>query len=148
MDHVAIMRGRWRLIEKILAREKTIESRWYKARFAPWGRIKPGDVVYFKNSGEKVTAKAVVSKVLEFDNLDPPKIRKIVAKYGKAIGLRNKSIAEWAKSKKYCILVFLKNPRRLEKPFAINKSGFGTAAAWLCVEKIEKIKSAVRKVTC
>ena len=145
MDHVAIMKKEWRLIEKILAGEKTIESRWYKARFAPWGRIRSGDVVYFKNSGEKVTAKAIVSKVLEFGNLGLPEIRKIVEKYGKAIGLRNKNVEEWAKGKRYCILVFLKNPQKLKKPFAINKSGFGNAAAWLCVDDIERIKAEGRR---
>ena len=46
---------------------------------------------------------------------------------------------EWAKGKNYCVLIWLKNPRIIE-PFGINKSGFGSAAAWLCVEDINKIR--------
>lgn len=66
MDHVAIMRKSWGLLPKILSGEKTIESRWYMARYAPWNRIEKGDIVYFKNSGEPVTVKAEVSKVMQF----------------------------------------------------------------------------------
>jgi len=30
MQHIAIMKKSWRLTEKILAGEKTLETRWYK----------------------------------------------------------------------------------------------------------------------
>lgn len=52
MHHVAIMKPSWKLIPKILSGEKTIESRWYQTRRAPWNGIAAGDVVYFKDSGE------------------------------------------------------------------------------------------------
>jgi len=58
------MRKSWGLLPKILTGEKTIESRWYKNKCSPWGKIKRGDVVYFKNSGEPVTIKAEVSKII------------------------------------------------------------------------------------
>jgi len=48
MNHIAIMRKSWGLAEKILTGEKTIESRWYETRRAPWGKIKKGDIVYLK----------------------------------------------------------------------------------------------------
>lgn len=51
MHHIAIMNGPWNLIPKILSGEKTIESRWYRTRRAPWGGIRAGDTVYFKDSG-------------------------------------------------------------------------------------------------
>lgn len=70
MNHIAIMKKSWELIPKIISGEKTIESRWYKNRIAPWDRISEGDTVYFKDSGEPVSAVATVSKVLQFDNLD------------------------------------------------------------------------------
>ena len=69
MDHVAIVRKSWKLTDKILSGQKTIESRWYASRRAPWNRIRAGETVYFKNSGEPVTIKADVEKVLQFDNL-------------------------------------------------------------------------------
>ena len=59
MDHVATMRKSWEFLPKILSGEKTIESRWLKNKSVPWGRVCIGDTIYFKNTGEPVTAKAM-----------------------------------------------------------------------------------------
>ena len=69
----------------ILAGRKTIESRWYVHKVAPWDKIFAGDTVYFKESGCPITAKAHVSKVLQFDALDASKVRAIISDYGKQI---------------------------------------------------------------
>lgn len=143
MDHVAIMNKRWKLIPKILDRTKTIESRWYKAKIAPWDRIKPGDTVYFKNSGEPVTARAKVEKILQFSDLTQEKVSEIYRLYGKEIGADNDEIEAYIvdkKGKRYCILVFLKEVQEVV-PFDINKKGFGISSAWMTVEDIEAIKA-------
>ena len=67
------MKKGWNLTEKILTREKTIESRWYKNKYPPWNKIKPGEAIYFKNSGEPVTIKTKVGKVLQFSDLNKNK---------------------------------------------------------------------------
>lgn len=107
-----------------------IESRWYKAKVAPWDRINAGDVVYFKESGEQVSVKAGVEKVLQFADLSEEKIKEILTVYGNRIGVGD-SFFEKVKNKRYCILVFLRDVEEI-KPFNINKAGFGTMAAWLC----------------
>lgn len=140
MHHVAIMKKSWGLIPKILSGEKTIESRWYQTRRAPWNKIKNGDIVYFKNSGQPVTAQAIVSKVLQFEIASISDVANIVNKYGKQIALLNKDPKTWGALPKYCILIFLSNPALIKKPFHINKTGFGNAAAWLCVGDIKKVK--------
>ena len=71
MEHVAIMRKSWGLTQKILSGKKKIESRWYKVKYAPWDRIKFGEIVYFKDSGEPVTIKTEVEKVIQFSDLTP-----------------------------------------------------------------------------
>ena len=134
MDHVAIMNPRLGLIEKILTGEKTIESRWQKNRSVPWLKIFEGDVIYFKNSGNPVTARAEVERVEYIDELNENRSKEIIKKYGRKICLMTPP-----PGKKYCVLMWLKNPKRIE-PFRINKKGFGSAAAWLCVDNIEKIK--------
>jgi ASC-1-like (ASCH) protein len=142
MNHVAIMKKSWGLLPKIVSGEKKIESRWYKNKSAPWGKIKRGDVIYFKNSGEEVSVKTSVDKVLEFENLNQAKVRQILNKYGKDDGIAKKDLPRFFKlfrDKKYCLLIFLKNPRKI-KPFDITKKGFGTMSAWLCVGSINKIK--------
>jgi ASC-1-like (ASCH) protein len=143
MDHVAIMNKSWKLIDKIISHKKTIESRWYKAKVAPWNRINEGDVIYFKDAGERVTAKAQVSRVLQFDNLSNSKIKELIKQYageGKICfkGLQDE-VFEWVKDKKYCILIFLENPQSIPA-FEISKKGFGNACAWMCVGDINKVK--------
>jgi len=64
MQHLAFMKKSLGFLEKIISGNKTIESRWYKNRKTPWDRIQKWDIVYFKNSWERVNLKAKVSKVL------------------------------------------------------------------------------------
>jgi len=142
MHHLAVMRKSWRLTEKILTGEKRIESRWYKTRYPPFDKIRARDTVYFKDSGEPVTIKATVDGVKQFSNINPKKVKTILAEYGALDGLGIDDIPKFYKmfkSKKYCILVFLKNPVAV-RPFNINKKGYGTMASWICLNNIDDIR--------
>ncbi len=142
MEHLAIMKKSWKLTDKILNGQKKIESRWYSLKCKPWDSIKEGETIYFKDSGEPVTIKAEVSKVLQFADLIPEKVGEILHKYGGEIGLEQEKIPVFSKlfkNKKYCILVFLKNPVRIT-PFEINKTGFGLMSAWITAIDILKIQ--------
>lgn len=142
MEHVAIMKKSWGLTQKILSGQKKIESRWYKTKHSPWGKIEKGDVVYFKNSGEPVSIKTEVEKVISFPNLTPEKVKQILDEYGGDDGIEKNKIKEFFelfKNKNYCLLIFLKNSERVE-PFEINKVGFGMMSAWLTTENIDRIK--------
>ena len=142
MNHVAIMKKSWGLTQKILTGEKTVESRWYKLRHASWDKIKSGDIIYFKDSGELVTVKAKVTKVLQFDSLNPKKTKQILVKYGKTdLGISNiiSEIKKYVSGKNYCILVFFNNVEKI-KPFDIDKTGFGAMSAWITIDDINKIK--------
>jgi predicted transcriptional regulator len=139
MQHIAIMNKKEGLIDEILSRIKTIESRWYKNKVAPWNRINKNDVIYFKDSGGFVRAKADVSDVIQFDNLNEKKFYDIVKKYGNEINLKTREYVDYYKSKKYCILMRLVNPQAIN-PFKIDKKGFGSACAWICIDDVNKIK--------
>jgi len=142
MDHVAILKKSWGFLEKVLSGKKTIESRWYKIKKSPWGLIKKEDIIYFKNSGESVLAKAKVKKVLQFSDLNPKKIKEILTRYGRNIGIEKNDMPKFYKilaHKKYCILIFLKNHQKI-KPFQINKKGFGAMASWIVIENVNNIK--------
>jgi len=142
MNHIAIMKKSWGLTDKILSGEKKIESRWYETKRAPWGKIHAGETIYFKDSGEPISIKATISKVLQFEELTPERVRTLLGKYGRADGIEkseeNKFFRRF-KNKKYCLLVFLKNPKKI-KPFNIDKRGFGIMTAWISVPKIGKIR--------
>ena len=80
MDHIAILKKSWGLLEKVLSGEKTIESRWYKTKHIPWNRIRAGDTLYFQNAGEPVYVKSKVKKVIQIAHLTPEKTKKICIK--------------------------------------------------------------------
>jgi len=142
MDHIAIMKKSWGLTEKILSGEKRIESRWYMNRSAPWDKIKKGDTVYFKNSGEPVMIRAEVERVLQFSGLTPRKVSDILDEYGELDGIgrvETEKFFRLFRDKRYCVLVFLKDVGKTE-PFDIDKSGFGAMSAWITVDDVEKIR--------
>jgi ASC-1-like (ASCH) protein len=143
MHHVAIMKKSWGLTEKILTGEKTIESRWYEKKCAPWSAIKAGDTVYFKNSGEAVKTKADVKRVMQIELAGPNDVKKILNDYGREDGIETRDFSRFFtmfKNKKYCVLIFLRNARRV-RPFNVDKSGFGAMAAWMTMHTISSIKS-------
>lgn len=143
MDHIAIMKKSWGLTQKVLSGAKTIESRWYKSKYSPWDRIKQGETVYFKDSGMPVTIRAEVDKVLQFSGLTKDKVEELLKVYGADIGINDISDdLDFLKDKKYCILVFLKNPQKIE-PFNISKKGFGLMSAWISVEDVSKIRESI-----
>jgi len=142
MEHLAIMKKSWDLTNKIISGEKKIESRWYKNKYLPWNKIKEGEIVYFKDSGSPVSIKTEVEKVLQFSNLTPNKVKQILEDYGKDDGINQNKIEEFFqlfKDKKYCMLIFLKNPQKIE-PFEITKKGFGMVSAWICVNNINILR--------
>jgi len=149
MDHVAILRKANikkddDLLGDILSGRKTIESRWYANKIAPWDKIRAGDTVYLKESGRAVTAKAEVSKVLQYDNLNTEIKKGIVRKYGKQIApsTSEDDFLAWLgkqKNKRYCILIFLANVTPV-KPFEIDKTGYGNSSAWLVTDNIKKLR--------
>ncbi|MFH0701874.1 MAG: ASCH domain-containing protein [Candidatus Woesearchaeota archaeon] len=136
MKHLAILSKKGKWLAKILSGEKTIESRWYKSRKTPYQNISSGDVVYFKESGQPVTARAKVSKVLFFSELDERKIKEILKEYGKRMGI---SYSEKLLGKKFCTLVFLTAVEPVA-PFNIDKTGYGLMAAWITVEKVGRMR--------
>jgi len=133
MHHLAILKKEYKLLDLILKRKKTIESRWYQTKRTPYNNIKKGDTIFLKESGQPVTAKATVTKVLQF-NLKQTTPEEIIKKYGKRICLNSTK----GLNKKYCILIFLKNPKTIPK-FNINKKGFGNMSAWITVDNIKSL---------
>ena len=99
-------------------------------------------VVYFKNSGEPVFFRATVSRVFQFENLTPQRVKEILERYGKEDGVSREQMPfffKLFKDKRYCILVFLVRPQRVRQ-FFINKKGFGAMASWISISSVNSIK--------
>lgn len=140
MHHVAIMSKSWGLIPKILSGGKTIESRWYQTRRAPWGRVEVGDTIFFKNTGEGVSAQASVLRVEQIELGGISDTIELVKQYGKDICLPNHDPQTWGRVPRYCILMWLSSPIPIQPPFEINKKGFGGPVAWITTQDILSIK--------
>lgn len=139
------MQPNWGLLEKIADGRKTVESRWYLTRRAPWGRINPGDTIYFKNSGQPVRLKATVRQVETRAGLSPERVRVLLENYAAADGIEPKDVPayfERFKIKRYAIFIGLTDVC-LVTPFNINKAGFGLQSAWVTVDNIGKIRQDV-----
>ncbi len=142
MDHIAIMKKEWKLIPMIKSGIKTVESRWYKHKVAPWDKIKPGDTVFFKNSGELITLRCWVSGVEQYEVRNGEEAKKLAQKYVKRVSGTEKvsdTILQFISGKHYAIFITLGLVEEI-KPIFINKKGFGMQSAWLCIEDINQIK--------
>ena len=143
MNHIAFMKHSLGFYPKLLTGEKTVESRWYSSKKAPFNKVFVGDIVFFKDSNTPVSLCAVVSEVLQFENLNPDAINIILKKYHNMIGISDvDNFFEFVKMKRYCVLIFLSDFKKIV-PFNIDKTGFGQMCAWICVDDINSIRVLV-----
>lgn len=127
MQHIAILRQPF--FNMVLSGEKTIESRWAMHRVAPYGKINVGDIIWLKETGKDVIAKAIADKV-KFYELTPELVEDIRIKYGKEIGTDKFENWESTLHKKYCTLIWLKNVEKIP-PKKVKRSN---GAGWLVVD--------------
>ena len=127
MKHIAILRQPF--YDMVISGTKTIESRWGMNRCAPFNKIKVGDIIYIKQTGKPVTAKAVAKKV-KFYNLTPEIVEDIRAKYGKFIGTDKFEDWQSTLNKKYCTLIWLTKVEKIS-PMDVPRSN---GAGWIVLK--------------
>src|SRR3990167_10459631 len=102
--HLAIFKGD--LAEKILSGEKTIESRFSKAKLSPFGVIGAGDLVYIKPTGKDIIGQFRVKKVYFFDGLETGDIKWIKEAFGEGIAA-DEEFWRVHKGAKYFSIIFI-----------------------------------------
>lgn len=127
MKHIAILRQPF--YDMVISGTKTIESRWSMNRCAPFNKIKVGDIIYIKQTGKPVTAKAVAKKV-KFYNLTPEIVEEIRVKYGKFIGTDKFEDWQSTLNKKYCTLIWLDKVEKIS-PIDVPRSN---GAGWIILK--------------
>ena len=137
------MKKEWKLVDRILSGGKTVETRWYRTRRVPWGRIRKGDVVWFSEGG-LVRARATVRRVEQFEIHSDRERLELLERLGRHdLGTSDEkvwqAVEEYTKGKKYCVAVWLENPESVT-PFKINKKGHGAMSAWIVVDDIRRLK--------
>lgn len=119
MKHLAIFQNDG--AEKILSGKKTIESRFSRAKIAPYGVISSGDLVYIKPSGGEIIGQFRVTKVITFDGLDSKDIQEIKEKYGKGLNV-DENYWKGKENCKFATLIFIGNSSRfITSPVKIPK---------------------------
>jgi len=128
--HLVILKKPY--LEAILTGRKRVESRFSKTRRYAFGRVLPGDKLFFKISSGPVCAVATVAAVKNFENLTPRQIAKIKQQYNHCIA---GSDAYWRSRTncKFGFLVWLKDVRAIE-PVRIRKKDW---RAWVVLTKQE-----------
>ena len=127
MKHIAILRQPF--FDMVLSGEKSIESRWSMKKIAPYNKVKIGDEILLKLTGQPVTAIAKVKDVKYYE-LTPDIVEQIRVKYGKEIG--TDKFEDWQSTlkKKYCTLIWLENIQTIS-PINVPKSN---GAGWLVLK--------------
>ena len=127
--HLAIFKGHGG--ELILTGQKTIESRFSRAKIAPFGQVASGDLVYIKPSGKDIIGQFRVKKVIFYNGLEVEDVREIKERYGERIAMED---SYWEKklNSKYGTLIFIgESSRFITSPVKIPKKDL---RGWVVLE--------------
>lgn len=140
MKHVVYLDTQSGEMENLLVGKKTMIVRGAAGRKLPYGRVNPGDILYFLNNDGKglVQARAKVCQVLNSEPLTPEASQKLLADHQDALQLTEKQQQRW-RGKRYQVLITVDAIQELE-PFQIDRSGYGNMDDWLPVGDIHSVK--------
>lgn len=140
MDHVVYLDAKAKELENILSGKKTIIIRGAAGRKVPYGRVNPGDTLYFiRNNAEGYfKATAQVSEVLNSDKMDKDTSITLVDTHQPGLQLTSAQYKRWA-GKRYLVLVTITNPKEIT-PFQFIKGEFTTMDDWLVLESIDLVR--------
>ena len=117
--HLAIFTGT--AAEDILQGRKTIESRFSKAKIAPFLAVNTGDIVYIKPSGKELIGEFRVKKVIFIDGLKKEDFMMIKERFGEKI-FADERYWQGKNDCKYGTLIFIgESARFLIPPLKISK---------------------------
>jgi hypothetical protein len=140
MDHVVYVDVKAHELEKLLSGEKTMIVRGATGRKLPYGRVQPGDCLFFiENNGEGIVrASATVSHVLNSEKLSEEQSAELLKSSQSKLDLTPEQVKRWS-GKRYLVLIEVIQSRAID-PFAIDRSEYGNMDDWLPVENIENVK--------
>jgi len=142
MEHLAIMDKD--TVDKILNKTKIIESRFSINKISPYHKVKVGETVYLKISGQDIVVSFIVDKVIYFDNLNKEKMKEIKAKYNKYI---NADDSYWKikENSNYGTLLYIKDPKIIKPIKAFKKGRQGFISVYSIKDDLPNIKINIDK---
>lgn len=135
MIHLVYCDNKEKVLDKIMARSKTMIVRGAAGRKIPHSRVFKDEVLYFMEKGsKKISAKAKVKNVENFVKLSEDEITETLAKYQDKLNLSSKQQVRWHK-KCLCLVEF----EELEAIEPLDFDHQGNMDDWLILEKIEDV---------
>jgi hypothetical protein len=140
MDHIVYLDTKAQELEKLLAGEKSMIVRGATGRKLPYGRVQPGDTLYFvRNNGEgTVQVSATVNAVYNSEKLSKEESKQVLNENQPKLALTPEQVKRWG-GKRYLVLVEVEDICSVE-PFGFDRSGFGNMDDWLPVENVDNVK--------
>ncbi|HJZ47077.1 MAG TPA: ASCH domain-containing protein [Roseiflexaceae bacterium] len=118
--HLAIMVEPY--LTRVLAGEKTIESRFSRSRIPPYGCVAAGDLIWLKRAGGPVLASARASEVRQYSGLSGKQVDALLARWGPELNLEA-DFAARARECRYATLIWLGEIVLLPEPQAYRRRG-------------------------
>ncbi len=140
MDHVVYLDAKAKEMESLRSGTKTMIIRGAAGRKMPYGRVNPGDVLYFINNNAEgvVKGRASVKEVFHSDKMTKDESVMLVEKHQDSLRLTPGQYKRWA-GKRFLVLIEVQDVEQLA-PFPIDKSEYGNMDDWLPVEDIDRVR--------
>ena len=105
MDHVVYLDAKAQEMEKLLSGEKSIIIRGAAGRKMPYGRVNPGDVLYFINNNAEgvIKAKANVKTVFNSEKMTKEESAALVDDNQEKLQLTTKQFKRWRECNRWSI---------------------------------------------
>ena len=135
MVHLVYCDHKEKVLEKILAGQKTMVLRGAAGRKVPHSRVFDGEILYFMKKGtKKISAMAIVESVQNFTKLSDDEITSTLEANRVRLLLSDKEKERW--HKKCLILVGFKDVREIAPLDFDHQSNMDD---WLIIDKIEDV---------
>lgn len=135
MVHLVYCDNKTKELNKILNGEKTMIIRGAAGRKIPHSRVFVDETLYFMEKGtKKITAKALVSNILNYSKLEPNEINEVLDTHQNQLCLTDQQRERWFK-KCLCLIEF----KDVETIESLEFDHQGNMDDWLIIGKIEDV---------
>jgi hypothetical protein len=120
-------------LDLILTGVKTVESRLSRRRHPAASRCRPGDVLYLKQAGGDVRARATVAGVVEVNDIPPGGVARLAQKWSDRVAATGPHDPNWQAKRdaRHALFIELADVQPIHIPAAALPRRLPWAAAWI-----------------
>lgn len=139
MDHIVYVDTKANELERLISAEKIMIIRGAAGRKMPYGRVEPGDILYFVNNNAEglIRARGQVTMVLNSEKMTKEESAALIDGYQEKLQLTAQQHKRWA-GKRYLVLIEVDRVDQIE-PCEFDRSSYGNMDDWLPVGDINTV---------